>query len=90
MDADTLGDACAELPRAQAAVGGELLDSLVAAGLADSRKAARRTVAEGGVSLNNRKVEDPEARWREEDFLHGRLALLKRGRKSLAAVERVD
>ena len=90
VDADTLGDACAELPRAQAAVGGELLDSLVAAGLADSRKAARRTVAEGGVSLNNRKVEDPEARWREEDFLHGRLALLKRGRKSLAAVERVD
>jgi len=88
LDAGTLRDACAELPRARAAVGDEVIDAIVASGLAESRKAARRTVSEGGVSLNNRKVDDPEARWTDEDFLNGDLALLKRGRKSMAAVER--
>lgn len=90
LDADTLRDACAELPRAEASVGDEVIDALVASGLVESRKAARRTIGEGGVSLNNRKLEDPDARWTEEDFLHGRLALLKRGRKSMAAVERAE
>ncbi|WP_040632807.1 tyrosine--tRNA ligase [Mobilicoccus pelagius] len=89
LDARTLADACAELPRAEVRAGDELVDALVATGLAESRKAARRTIGEGGVSLNNAKVDDVDARLREEDFLHGRLALLKRGRKSMAAVELV-
>ncbi|WP_040158766.1 tyrosine--tRNA ligase [Mobilicoccus massiliensis] len=87
LDADTLRDACAELPRVRVEAGSELVDAMVETGLAESRKAARRTIGEGGVSLNNAKVESPEARLTPEDFLHGRLALLKRGRKSLAAVE---
>ncbi|MDR2347793.1 MAG: tyrosine--tRNA ligase, partial [Bifidobacteriaceae bacterium] len=55
--------------------------------LEKSRGAARRTLASGGVYLNNVKVTDPEATLTPADFLHGRFALLRRGRKTLAAVE---
>ena len=62
---------------------------VVATGLVDSRNAARRVLADGGVSLNNAKVVDAEAVLGEDDFLHGQVAVLKRGRKSMATVRRV-
>ena len=57
-------------------------------GLVESRNAARRALGEGGATVNNVKVTDPEALLTEQDFLHGRVALLRRGRKSLAAARR--
>ncbi|MDC5698818.1 tyrosine--tRNA ligase [Intrasporangium calvum] len=85
LDAGTLVDATAELPGADVAVGTTFVDALVAAGLVDSRNAARRAIGDGGASLNNVKVTDQELVLTDEDFLHGRVAVLKRGRKSLAA-----
>ena len=35
-------------------------DALVAVGLVDSRNAARRAIGDGGASLNNVKLTDPE------------------------------
>ncbi|OLT22016.1 tyrosine--tRNA ligase [Ornithinimicrobium sp. CNJ-824] len=90
VDAGTLRDATAELPGAEVPVGASLVEALVLAGLADSRGAARRLMAEGGVSLNNAKVEDVERTLQEQDFLHGEVVLLRRGRKNLAAVRRSD
>ena len=66
------------------------MEALVLTGLADSKGAARRLLGEGGVSLNNAKVEDVERTLREQDFLHGEVVLLRRGRKNLAAVRRSD
>ena len=85
LDSATLRDATNELSGATVAAGDELVDALVATGLADSRKSARRTITEGGVSVNNAKVPDPEATLSAADFLHGAVAVLKRGRKNLAA-----
>jgi tyrosyl-tRNA synthetase len=85
LDARTLADATGELPGGEVSPGMSLTDALVAVGLVDSRNAARRAIGDGGASLNNLKVTDPEQRLRDEDFLHGRVALLRRGRKSLAA-----
>ena len=85
LDEPTLRDATAELPGAAVTPGCSVVDALVAVGLADSRNAARRTIGDGGASVNNVKVTDPEKALTEEDFLHGRVALLRRGRKSLAA-----
>jgi len=82
LDADTLRDATAELPGASVQVGMTLTDALVAVGLADSRNSARRTLAEGAVSLNGQKVTDPEQVLSSEDFLHAAVAVLKRGRKA--------
>ena len=88
LDARTLGDATAELPGAEVAVGTSLVDTLVAVGLVGSRNGARRAIGEGGASLNNVKVTDPDQVLGEEDFLHGKVAVVKRGRRNLAAARR--
>lgn len=90
LDATTLEAALAELPRAE--VGDPLppiIDLLVACGLVESRSAARRTVSEGGCYLNNRRVSDVAAVPDEADLLHGRWLVLRRGKRTLAAVERL-
>jgi tyrosyl-tRNA synthetase len=88
LDARTLRDATAELPGGQVSPGDSVVDALVATGLVDSRNAARRVIGDGGASVNNVKVSDPEALLSEDDFLHGQVALVRRGRKSLAAARR--
>jgi len=85
LDARTLADATAELPGGSVSVGDSVVDALVATGLVEGRKAARRVIGEGGASVNNVKVTDEDAVLGESDFLHGQVALLRRGRKSLAA-----
>ncbi|MEO8251556.1 MAG: tyrosine--tRNA ligase [Chloroflexota bacterium] len=91
LDDGTLAAAMAELPHAE--VDGAMpavSDLLVATGLAESRTAARRTVADGGAYLNNRRVTDPELVPGDGDLLHGRWLVLRRGKRSLAAVEKVS
>jgi tyrosyl-tRNA synthetase len=85
LDTGTLADATGELPGAPVPVGTSVTDALVAVGLVDSRNAARRTIAEGGASLNNVKLGDPEQKLTPGDFLHGQVALFRRGRRNLAA-----
>ncbi len=91
LDEQTLRDATRELEMA-AVTPDEMhvIDLFVATGLAPSRSAARRTVDEGGAYVNNVKVTDPEATLAPADLLHGRYAVLRRGRKTLAAVELRD
>jgi tyrosyl-tRNA synthetase len=84
LDARTLADAVAELPSAPVEVGTAVAEAFAAAGLSPSRGAARRTVTEGGAYVNNAKVTDPDAVLGEADLLHGRYAVLRRGKKSLA------
>jgi len=85
LDAGTLRDATAELPGGEVAPGASVVDALVATGLVESRNAARRVISDGGVSVNGGLVTDPEAVLAADDFLHGQVALVRRGRKSLAA-----
>ena len=74
-----------EVAREDGALPG-IVDLLVAAGLSESRGAARRTVNEGGAYLNNQRVTDPEARPADHDVLPGGWLLLRRGKKSFAGV----
>jgi tyrosyl-tRNA synthetase len=91
LDLQTLSAALNELPRAEVRSPlPPIADLLVATGLAESRSAARRTVAEGGAYLNNRRLADPALAPDEADLLHGRWLLLRRGKRSLAAIEKVD
>ena len=66
-----------------------IVDLLVATGLAASRGAARRTIAEGGVSVNNARVDSEDWVAQPSDFLHGRWLVLRRGKRNIAGVERV-
>ena len=88
LDEATLVAATADLPRASLTIGeATVADALVALGFVKGKSAARRTISSGGTSINNVKVEDPEAVLREEDVLAGGLALIRKGRKNLAVLE---
>ncbi|MBI4939390.1 MAG: tyrosine--tRNA ligase [Actinobacteria bacterium] len=88
LDAGTLRDAVAELPSASVPAGEHpVVDLFAATGLVQSKSAARRAIAEGGAYVNNTKVLGEDATVGGADLLHGRWVLLRRGRRSLAAVE---
>jgi tyrosyl-tRNA synthetase len=88
LEPETLAAALAELsPAVVHAPLPPVIDLLVTTGLAESRSAARRTLAEGGVYLNNRRVSDPAQAPSEADLLAGRWLVLRRGKRTLSAVE---
>ncbi|MGO1511386.1 MAG: tyrosine--tRNA ligase [Actinomycetaceae bacterium] len=88
LDAETLADATAELPRAAGVVGEtSVVDLLVATGLEQGRGAARRTIASGGASVNGTKIDDDERLLAPEDLLAGGVVVLRKGRKNMAIVE---
>lgn len=90
LDAATLEAALAGLPRAALAAGNGIppvLDLFVAAGLSESRGAARRVVGEGGAYVNNRRITDPASVPDRSELLAGRWLLLRRGKRSLAVAE---
>jgi tyrosyl-tRNA synthetase len=60
---------------------------MVAAGIAPTVSAARRAIAGGGAYLNNQKVTDEKAVPDAEDLLHGRYLILRRGKRTVGAVE---
>jgi tyrosyl-tRNA synthetase len=64
-----------------------VVDLLVHTGLAESKGAARRVVAEGGAYLNNVRVQDQQASLSESDLLGGSWVVLRRGKRKLAGVE---
>ena len=66
-----------------------ITDLLVATGLSASKGAARRTVAEGGVSVNNVRIESDDWAPQAADFLHGRWLVVRRGKRNIAGVQRV-
>ncbi|MGK4580429.1 tyrosine--tRNA ligase [Kitasatospora sp. HPMI-4] len=87
LEPATLAAALAEVPKATVSELLPIVDLLVEAGLAPSRKGARRTINEGGAYLNNAKVTDEEATPTAADLLHGRWLVLRRGKRNLAAIE---
>jgi len=88
---DTLEAAVAGLPSTEVTDQAALVVELLAlSGLEASKGAARRTLASGGVYLNNVKVEQADQRLSGADWLHGRWALLRRGRKTLGVARLVN
>jgi tyrosyl-tRNA synthetase len=92
LDEATLAAALRETSVAELKPGSPdgIVDLLVASGLSASKGAARRTISEGGVSVNNIRIDSDEWVPRASDFLHGRWLVLRRGKRSIAGVERVD
>lgn len=84
LDAATLQTALGELPNVTASVGTPITQLLIDSGLVDSISAGRRAIKEGGVYVNNQKVDDEMAVL--TDILHGKFAVLRRGKKTLAGV----
>lgn len=90
LDEATLESALSELPHASVANLGEIpswVDLIVASGVVDSKSAARRIVKEGGAYLNNVKISGEDFSPSPNDFLFGRFAILRKGKRDLVAVE---
>jgi len=85
LDPATLTAALRELPHTTAAAGTPIAQLLVDTELTPSLSAARRAIAEGGVYLNNERVVD-EASDLSADALVSGMAVLRRGKKTLAGV----
>ena len=91
LDERTLADALAEAPSVRIPAGPsglpKIVDLLAATGIAPSKSAARRAIAEGGAYLNNRKVLTEDAEPDRTDLLHGRFLVLRRGKRTIGGVE---
>jgi tyrosyl-tRNA synthetase len=89
LDEPTLSAALAEAPSVSVSGDTPPLVDLLAEALTISKSDARRAVREGGAYLNNSKIADEGATPAEGDWLHGRFLVLRRGKRSVAVVERV-
>ena len=90
LDEETLAGALAELPRTTVSKNDAIptwVDLLAATGVVDSKSAARRIVKEGGAYLNNEKIAGEDFAPQKSDFLCGKYAVLRKGKRDLAAVE---
>ncbi|MDN6100109.1 tyrosine--tRNA ligase [Corynebacterium flavescens] len=88
LDENTLEGALSETTIAE--VGPEdarsIVDLLIATGLAASKGAARRTIKEGGAYVNNVRIDSEEWEPAQDDLLHGKWLVLRRGKKNFAGV----
>ena len=89
LDEKTLAGALAETTVAEVSAGDEptIVDLLVAAGLAESKGAARRAIKEGGAYANNKRIEDAEWKPKESDLLHGSWLVLRKGKKNFGGAK---
>jgi tyrosyl-tRNA synthetase len=90
LDAATLEAALREAPHVELPAGAQpaVVDLLADTGLVASKSAARRAIEEGGASVNNVRVTDVGAAIQEADWLHGRYAVLRRGKRTMGGVIR--
>ena len=84
LDERILAGAVGELPRVTAKAGDLIVDLLAGSGIVASKGEARRAVKEGGAYVNNVKVTAEDQALTNENLLHGRFAVLRRGKKTLA------
>jgi len=85
LDAATLSAAIAELPTATGTPASLVAQLLVDSGLTSSLGESRRAIEQGGVYLNNARVDDAAAILGGE-VLAGGVAVLRRGKRTLAGV----
>jgi tyrosyl-tRNA synthetase len=94
LDERTLAAALAEVPSVTVEATPShlptVVDLLAATGIAASKSAARRAIAEGGAYLNNQRVLTEEAEPDRSDLLHGRFLVVRRGKRTVAGVEVVS
>jgi tyrosyl-tRNA synthetase len=88
LDLQVLEFALSELPKVEVSLGEipSWIDLMAASKVVDSKSAARRIVKEGGAYINNAKVLDENFSPAPSDFIHGKFALLRKGKKDLVAL----
>jgi len=86
LDEKMLLDICRDVPSATLDLqmicdGGALPDLLTKIGMYSSKSAVKRDVKNGGLYLNNNKLNNPHKRLSHEDFISGSYLLFRKGKK---------
>ena len=86
LDEATLLDVMADAPSTQKQKASldaySLIDALVDTGLCNSKGAARKDIAAGGVYVNNERVTDVAATLKQADLIGGAHVVLRKGKKN--------
>ncbi|MGW9630435.1 tyrosine--tRNA ligase [Agromyces sp. NPDC055520] len=85
LDRATLEAALRELPNTTATTDASVVQLLVDTKLVSSQSEGRRAIAQGGVSLDNVRIED-DAATLDGRVAAGGMAVLRRGKKTLAGI----
>jgi len=65
-----------------------IIDAVIQAGLAKSKNEARRAIEQGGIYLNQQRIDDVARTLGPGDWIAGRNALLRKGKKEYALLRR--
>ncbi len=86
VDVRALALLAQEIPTAllSSSAGLSLVDAIVQAGLAKSKSEARRAIEQGGIYVNQQRVNDPARMVEPGDWLGGGNLLLRKGKKDYA------
>jgi len=76
----------AEAPHTVSRLNEPIVDVIVACGLASSKREARQFIEDGAISLNGAKLSSTERVLMTEDFQNAPVALMKRGKRSVAVI----
>jgi tyrosyl-tRNA synthetase len=82
LDEDTIALLSQEAPSCVAEPGNDILDLVVAAGLASSKREARQFITDGAITINGEKVTESRL-LTDADFIKG-AALMRRGKRNVA------
>ncbi len=85
IDPEVLASALREIPNTTTPAATTVAQALADTGVCSSLSEARRAIAQGGVYMNNTKVDD-EAATLADGVLPGGVAVLRRGKRTLAGV----
>jgi len=78
-----------EIPTAMAeAADTTIVDAVIQAGLAKSKNEARRAIEQGGIYLNQQRIDDVARTLGPGDWIAGRNALLRKGKKEYALLRK--
>jgi len=88
LDVQTLTAALAEAPSVHVSGACPPVVDLLAEGLSLSKSDVRRAVRDGGAYLNNVRIVDEALVPVDEDWLHGRFLVLRKGKRTVVVVER--
>jgi tyrosyl-tRNA synthetase len=93
LSGEDIQDIFADVPSSQYAkanldgIGTNIVDLMVDNGFVKSKGEARRAIAEGGINLNNRRVNDPARQVTTADLVDGHFLVLRRGKKTYHLVK---
>ncbi|MEE2640815.1 MAG: tyrosine--tRNA ligase [Planctomycetota bacterium] len=80
-----------EIPRNAFGEGGvNVIDAFVAAGLAKSKGEVRRTLEQGGINVNNRRITDVAHQISAGDLIDDSMVLLRSGKRKYAILKVTD